>query len=225
MFLPIFCLAQVKVHGIVKDANSALPIPFVSVALKDSTNTWIAAYTSTDELGHFTLLPDQQGVFNLHFMAFGYATQVIPLRLEGKQEDQYLAVNMPAVSFDLGEVLIVTERPMRENGDTISFKVDHYTQGNEQTVEDLLKRIPGLNIDEEGTIKVGNQEIEKLMVEGDDFFEKGYRTLSKNMPAYPIEEVQVVRNYSNNAILKGIEESEKVALNLIGRGLQTRLVW
>lgn len=52
------------------------------------------------------------------------------------------------------------------------------------------------------------------MVEGDDLFEKGYKVLSKNMPAYPIKEVEVINNYLNNRLLKGIYESEKVALNL-----------
>jgi len=53
------------------------------------------------------------------------------------------------------------------------------------------------------------------MVDGDDFFEKGYKILSKNMPAYPVKEVEVLKSYSNNRLLKGIEESNKVALNLI----------
>ena len=52
------------------------------------------------------------------------------------------------------------------------------------------------------------------MVEGDDFFEKGYKILSKNMPAYPIEEVEVLKNYSNNHLLKDVEESNNIALNL-----------
>jgi len=98
--------------------------------------------------------------------------------------------------------------------DTISFKIKFYKRGNEQTVEDLLKTIPGININADGTIKIGNQEIEKLMVDGDDLFERGYKILSKNMPAYPIEEVELLKNYSNNRLLKGVEESDKVALNL-----------
>ena len=78
----------------------------------------------------------------------------------------------------------------------------------------MLKKIPGLNIDDNGTVKIGDREVEKIMVDGDDFFNKGYKVLSKNMPAYPVEEVEVLKNYSNNKHLKGIENSEKVALNL-----------
>ncbi len=52
------------------------------------------------------------------------------------------------------------------------------------------------------------------MIENDDFFEKGYKTLTKNLPAAPIEKVEVLKRYSNNKLLKGIEESDKIALNL-----------
>jgi hypothetical protein len=114
----------------------------------------------------------------------------------------------------LDEVIIKAELPMSVKKDTISFKTKYYVKGTEQTVEELLKTIPGVNINSDGTIKIGNQEIEKLMIDGDDLFEKGYKILSKNMPAFPIEEVEVLKKYSNNRLLKGIEESNKVALNL-----------
>ena len=52
------------------------------------------------------------------------------------------------------------------------------------------------------------------MVDGDDFFEGGYKILSKNMPAYPIEEVEVLKRYSDNRLLKNIEECNRIALNL-----------
>ena len=94
------------------------------------------------------------------------------------------------------------------------FNAKSFLQGNEQVVEDLLRKIPGLNIDENGTVKVGNQEVEKVMIDGEDMFEKGYTILTKNMPVQPIDKVELYQNYSNNKHLKGIENSQKVALNL-----------
>jgi hypothetical protein len=117
-------------------------------------------------------------------------------------------------SIFFNEVIVQTKKPFVIRKDTISFKTNFFTDGTEQTVEALLKKIPGLQVDNEGTIKVGDQEIEKLMIDGDDLFERGYKILSKNMPAYPIEEVEILKNYSNNRLLKNIEKSNKVALNL-----------
>src|SRR5690606_32562415 len=57
-------------------------------------------------------------------------------------------------------------------------------------------------------------EIEKVMIEGDDFFERGYKIITKNMPVHPIEKVELLQNFSNNKHLKGIEESNKMAINI-----------
>jgi hypothetical protein len=98
--------------------------------------------------------------------------------------------------------------------DTITFNAKAFAQGNEEVVEDLLKKIPGLTVEADGTIKIGDQEVEKVMIDGDDFFERGYKLLTKNMPAQPIDKIELLQNYSNNRLLKGIEQSERVALNL-----------
>ena len=114
----------------------------------------------------------------------------------------------------LSDVIAQAKKDIIQRNDTIIFDAKAFAQGNEEVVEDLLKKIPGLSIDEDGVIKVGNQEIEKVMVEGDDFFERGYQILTKNMPAHPIDKIELLRNYSNNRLLKNIEESDRVALNL-----------
>ena len=117
-------------------------------------------------------------------------------------------------SFKLEEVFIESKKPIVIKNDTIVFNAKSFLQGNEQVVEDLLKKIPGLNVNSDGTIKVGNQEIEKVMIDGDDMIEKGYKILTKNMPVNPIDKIELYQNYSNNKHLKGIENSNKVALNL-----------
>lgn len=201
-----------KLKGTVKDNSSDLTS--VSVILKDSISTSIIAYTYTEYDGTYELITDKRGEFNLVFSSLGYASKTIPVILNSDTNELKIDVVLTEKQMDLDEVIIQSERPITVNNDTISLKTKFFVDGTEQTVEDLLKKIPGLQVDNQGTIKVGNQEIEKLMVDGDDLFEKGYKILSKNMPAYPIEEVEVLKNYSNNRLLKGVEESNKVALNL-----------
>jgi len=108
----------------------------------------------------------------------------------------------------LNEIILHTEAAIKKRLDTTTFKASAFTKGNEQVVEDLLKNIPGVTVEEDGTIKVGNKAIEKVMVDGDDFFEKGYKLLTKNLNADAVENVQVYERYSNNKLLKGIEESK-----------------
>jgi hypothetical protein len=190
------------------------PIPSASVILKDSLNIKIISYSFSDSDGNYFIKIDAFGRFKLNFTSLGFETKIVPIYIEENQKELNLKVTLEERPTDLEEVIIRAEKPISVRKDTIIFKSKYFTNGTEQTVEDLLKKIPGLNIDSNGTIKVGNQEIEKLMVDGDDLFERGYKILSKNMPAYPIEEVEVLKRYSNNRLLKDIEESNKVALNL-----------
>lgn len=212
VFLQNVCFSQTTIYGSVKDSSGSLYS--ANVILKDSLSKSIIAYTYSENNGNFELKINEFGKFNLVFTSLGYEAKTIPLVLNSEQKELKIDVVLKDKPMDLDEVIIKADLPMSVKEDTISFKTKFYVKGNEQTVEELLKTIPGVNINSDGTIKIGNQEIEKLMVDGDDLFEKGYKILSKNMPAYPIEEVEVLKNYSNNRLLKGVEDSDKVALNL-----------
>ncbi|MGV8945757.1 MAG: carboxypeptidase-like regulatory domain-containing protein [Lutibacter sp.] len=206
------CFSQTTISGSVRDSSNNLYS--ASVILKDSLSKSIIAYAYSDDKGNFVLKTDKLGRFNLIFTSLGYEVKTIPLDISKEQKELKFDVVLEDKPMVLDEIIIKADLPMSIKQDTISFKTKFFTNGTEQSVEELLKTIPGININADGTIKIGNQEIEKLMVDGDDLFEKGYKILSKNMPAYPIEEVEVLKNYSNNRLLKGVEESNKVALNL-----------
>ena len=212
LFTGSLCFSQTIISGTVKDSIS--PLTYASVTLKDSLSSSILAYSYTDNLGKYELKTDKLGQLNLVFNALGFEPKNIRIFIKNQQDFIKIDAILREKTVALNEVILIAELPTRIKEDTISFKTKYFTNGTEQNVEELLKKIPGLQIDSEGTIKVGNKEIEKLMVDGDDFFEQGYKVLSKNMPAYPIEEVEVLKNYSNNRLLKGIEQSERVALNL-----------
>jgi hypothetical protein len=205
--------SQFKVSGVVINKEKS-PIPYTSITVNNDSSNAIISYTYSSKNGRYNFLIDKNERYKLVFAILGYETKIIPVEFKENLKELIVDVVLKEKVFELDEVIIQSERPIFIKKDTINFKTKYFVNGTEQTVEDLLKTIPGLQIDGEGTIKVGNQEIEKLMIDGDDLFEKGYKILSKNMPAYPIEEVEVLKNYSNNRLLKGIEESDKVALNL-----------
>lgn len=207
------CYSQISIIGSVVDYNNK-DLNSVSVIIKDKNSQSVLAYTYTDENGNYSLKLNNFSNINIIFSSLGYETKIIPLTLNKQEKEIIVNIVLIEKPMDLDEVVIRAERSISVKKDTINFKTKYFTNGTEQNIEDLLRKIPGLVIDDEGTIKVGNQEIEKLMIDGDDLFERGYKILSKNMPAYPIEEVEVLKHYSNNRLLKGIEESNKVALNL-----------
>lgn len=212
LFTNFVCFSQQPIRGSAVDLENN-PIISACIILKDTSGK-IIAYTYTDELGKYTLKTEKTGQFVLTASSLGFEQKSLDVVFENPNETKTLDFILTPKVVQFKEIILETNRPITIKNDTIVFKADSFKQGNEQTVEDLLKKIPGLNIDANGTIKVGNQEIEKVMIDGDDMFEKGYKILTKNMPVNPIDNVEVLQNYSNNKHLKGIENSNKVALNL-----------
>ena len=209
-----FCISfsQNIIRGKVKDQNNH-PISFANVILKDNSNN-IITYVYTDEFGKYALKNEKLGHFYLITSSMGFEQKRVEIILENGITIKTVDFILTPKTTELKEIILETTRPITIEGDKIIFDAKSFAQGNEQVVEDLLKKIPGLNIDANGTIKVGNQEVEKVMIDGDDMFEKGYKILTKNMPVTPIDKVELLQNYSNNKHLKGIENSNKVALNL-----------
>jgi hypothetical protein len=211
-FLGINTYSQTSVAGKVTD-NFSNPIQYLSVVIKAENNN-IVDYSYTNNDGEFNININKIGEFNILFSALGYESKIVPIKLVANGKEIYLDIVLKTKTFELNEVIVNATKPILIKKDTIVFNAKSFLKGNEQVVEDLLKNIPGINIDTQGTIKVGNQEVEKIMIDGDDFFEKGYKILTKNMPVNPIEQVEILQKYSNNKLLKGIENSDKVALNL-----------
>jgi len=209
--LPVSLFGQVTLSGKVQDTNGQ-PLHSASVILQDSTRKMVA-FDYTNKEGNYKLQFKGGTSFLLTVNSLGHKSQTIPLRMEeGKDISQNILLDKDAK--ELQEVVIKHVKPVSEDGDKVVFNAESFLLGNETVVEDLLKKIPGLNVSSDGTIRYGDQEVEKIMVEGDDFFEKGYKILTRNMPVNPVNKVELLRNYSNNKHLKGIENSRKVALNL-----------
>lgn len=208
----ISTFAQNKISGSIKESINQ-PIPNASIILKDSMDN-VISYTYSDESGNYSLSFEEKGIFDLFVSSLGFEQKNIQLIFENDYKQKISNFILIPKITELNEVFIENSRPITIKKDTIVFDAKSFAQGNEQVVEDLLKKIPGLIVETDGTIKVGNQEIEKVMIDGDDFFEKGYKLATKNMPVTPIDKVELYQNYSNNKHLKGIENSNKVALNL-----------
>ena len=204
--------SQTNIKGLISDETNQ-PLPFVNIVIQDSLNV-IVAYTYSSEKGLYNLKTSRKGNLKLKVSSLGFESKTLSINLKSKTEITK-NITLKEVPYSLDEVIITTDKPISIKKDTITFKVNRFLQGNEAVVEDLLKKIPGVTVNSEGTIKIGNQEIEKLMIDGDDFFDKGYKILSKNMPPDQIDKIELLQKYSNNKLLKGVEESDKVALNLV----------
>ncbi|SFW22974.1 hypothetical protein [Cellulophaga fucicola] len=115
----------------------------------------------------------------------------------------------------LNEVVVEKKKAFTIKEDTVTYNVDSYVDGTERKVEDLLKKLPGIEVDSgTGNISYRGKSIETVTIEGDNLFDYNYTIGTKNINIDLIEEIEAIENYSENRLLKGIENSQKVALNL-----------
>jgi hypothetical protein len=215
LVFPLNILGQTTLQGVVTDSLNQ-PVPFANVYLQPAEKEVIVAYSITDNDGRYEIVFDKTGIYNLHISSLAFKTELIPITIDSLNPPKQIInnVRLQPQKMELNEVIVNANLPVVVKKDTISFKADAYADGTETVVEDLLKKIPGLEVDARGNIKVNGKSIEKVMIDGDDLFEKGYQLLTKNLNADVINRVEVYEHYSNNPLLKDVEDSDKVALNL-----------
>ena len=213
LFFNFFVFSQTIIEGNVKQFKTNKAVNSITIILKNQDEE-IISFTHSNDEGNFKIATNEIGQLSLIATSLEFEENRKEIIIDKNDKSIKVSFGLQDKIFEINEIFIEQKKSITIKNDTIIFNAKSFLQGNEQTVEDLLKKIPGLNIDASGTIKVGNQEIEKVMIDGDDMFEKGYKILTKNMPVNPIDKVELYQNYSNNKHLKGIENSDKVALNL-----------
>ncbi|MBC7890394.1 MAG: hypothetical protein H7Z13_21160 [Ferruginibacter sp.] len=119
-------------------------------------------------------------------------------------------------NIQLKEVTVTTKaKSFIVKDDTVKYNVAAYKDGSERKIEDIIKKLPGIEVNETtGVISYKGKSVETVKLEGDDLFGSNYTVGTKNINVDMIEQVQAIENYSDNPLLKGIESGDKVALNL-----------
>ncbi|WP_442587599.1 hypothetical protein ACSBL2_16260 [Pedobacter sp. AW31-3R] len=132
-----------------------------------------------------------------------------------QDERQVLSIVLKSHSTQLKEVKIIGDTPMAIKKDTLEYVARYFKSGNEDNLEDLAKKLPGLEVNHKGEIIYKGKKIEKVMVDGREFFGNNVKMATKNIPANIIEKLQVIENYSDNSVTGDAGHSGKNALNIV----------
>ena len=115
----------------------------------------------------------------------------------------------------LDEINIVSKIPVTIKGDTIVYNADSFKNGSERKLEDVLEKLPGVEVNENGEIEVEGKVVKKIMVDGKEFFSGDTKLASKNIPSNAVDKIQVLRNYGDVNQLRGVQNNQdRVALNI-----------
>ncbi len=207
-------IAQTKIKGTVSDSIGT--VPFANVLIKNSDNS-IEQYTSTNENGYYKIiLKENIDSFLLEVTSLSHEPKTILLNdYSSKNNELIIDIKLSTRVTKLKEVIVEKKIPIVTKKDTLVYNPENFKDGSEKVIEDLLKKLPGIKVEDNGEIKFKGKPIKKMLLDGDDLFEANYTIGSKNINVDMIDKVEGIENFEENSLLKGIRDSDEVALNLV----------
>jgi len=203
--------AQIEYSGIVKD-SLGYPLEMANVIALDTVAKRIASYGFTDSEGNFKLSLKINTTYNIKISYIGF--KEISVFLKTKTTNSSKNYTMSEDSM-LDGIEIVSKMPITIKGDTIIYNADSFKNGSERKLEDVLKKLPGVEINAAGEIEVEGKVVEKIMIDGKEFFSGDTKLATKNIPSNAVDKIQVLRNYSNVSQLSGVQNNQdRVAINI-----------
>ena len=203
---------NIRFEGIIQDTNKA-PLEMANILAMNQSTKAMDAYAITNDKGKFSLNLLPNTTYTIKMSYLGMKNKEITVTTQTQNINQN--ITMESGGIELEGVEIVREMPVSIKGDTIVYNADSFKTGTEKKLEDVLKKLPGVEVNADGEVEVEGKKVSKLMVEGKDFFDGDTKLGVKNIPADAIDKVQVLRNYNENSILKGVENNQdNVAMNI-----------
>ncbi len=218
VLVPFFSYAQAHstaVKGIVCDSASGQGLAYATVSILNARDSTLISFVRADSAGHFSISSAAKEKFLLSASYVGYLPVWKVLETDGKRE-----VNMGKLFMNnllsAGNVTVTARRaPVTINNDTVEFNAENFKTAPNAVVEDMLKKMPGITIDADGTVRVNGQKINRVLVNGKEFFTGDPKLATKNLDAEAVDKVQVFDRKSDRAQFTGVDDgqSEK-AINL-----------
>jgi hypothetical protein len=215
-FLCAFCLganAQ-KADGVIRgklvDSLSKQPIPDATVALLHKADSSLLTFTLSNKQGVFEMKGIEPGEYRLLITSKGYleSRQNLVITNENKLID-IGTINPEKDYKTLQGVTVTSESPIQVKNDTVQFNASGFKTQPNATVEDLLKKLPGVEVDKEGNVKAQGEQVQKVLVDGKEFFGNDPKLATKNLTADMVESVQVFDDMSDQAKFTKIDDGSR----------------
>ena len=216
VFIAIFiastvAFSQIEYRGIVKDSLD-FPLEMANVIALDTVAKRIASYGFTDAKGNFKLDLKKNTVYNIKISYIGF--KEISAFLKTKTTNMNKDYTMLEDSM-LDGIEIISKMPITIKGDTIIYNADSFKNGSERKLKDVLAKLPGVEINDDGQIEVEGKAVEKIMIDGKEFFSGDTKLATENIPSNAVDKIQVLRNYSNVSQLSSVQNNQdRVAINI-----------
>jgi hypothetical protein len=203
--------SQIKMEGVIKDSLNS-PLELANVILINKETSSLESFAISNENGEYKLALKKNTAYNLQVSYIGMESisKLIQSNESNLKKDFTLyESNM------LDAVELTYEMPVTVSGDTLIYNADSFKTGTERKLEDVLKNLPGVEVNDDGQIEVEGKVVGKVMVEGKDFFDGDTKIAIKNIPSNAIDKVQILKNYSEVGQLSGVQNNQdNIAINI-----------
>ena len=201
---------QITLSGAVTDKASGEPMAGVLVTLRPTDENKIVKFAQTSPQGKFEIMlsafPENHV---LHFSMMGFAPETVPL----KPGQEVYSVQLSEQPTQLKEV-IVKAPSIHQRGDTITYVVSSFADAQDKTLADVLKRMPGIEVDKSGGIKYNGVSINKFYIEGRDMLGGRYGIATQNIHQKDVGSVEVMENHQPIKALEDISFSQNPGINI-----------
>lgn len=201
--------SQIIIKGKVTDKDNAA-VENASITLEDTSDDGVAAFAITDENGNYKLEAENTNA----------KIRIVVSSMNHKEIKQEIILKSQTLDFVLQEEATQLQevkidfKAIQQKADTLSFSVAAFEGKEDRTLSDVLKKIPGIEVDPSGKIKYQGNAINKFYVEGKDLMAGGYGTLTNSMPKDAVTKVQVLENHQPIKALRKNVPSDKAAINI-----------
>ena len=196
------------ITGIVRDSTTNRPLEKAVVTYVETGKTDTSRFL-TDAQGHFSIERVPAGEFILIISFIGHQTKGI--RYPASMAGELGIIQMSEKIKEMSEVVIQAP-PIKVMQDTVEYRADAYPVRKDAVAEDLLKKLPGVEVDAQGNVTAHGQTVTKIRVNGKDFFGGDPKMATKNIPADAIDKIQVIDDQSDQAKFSGFDDGDRTKI-------------
>ena len=201
---------KVTISGTVLDKEDNSSVMQATVQLLSLPDSTMAVGNVTNNDGVFSVSA-RPGKYVLKISYVGYLSYLKPLQLTSSKPSINLGkIMLETDAILLNEAVVTAEAPqVTVAGDTLGYNASAYRTSEGAMLEELVKKLPGAEVDDDGNVKINGKEVKKLMVDGKEFFGGDVKTGLQNLPVNMIEKINAYDRQSDNARITGIDDGEE----------------
>lgn len=209
-FAAVAAIAQgVKITGTLVDRDTKDGVMLATVQMLKTDSTYVKGVLS-DEKGNFTIEAPGQGSYILKFTSVGYTPLAKSVKVSGNKDISLGSITFGADAIMLKEATVVGQAArVTVKEDTFVYNASAYRTPEGSVVEELVKRLPGAQVGDDGTITINGKEVKKVLVDGKEFMTGDTQTALKNLPTSIIDKIKAYDEKSDLAKVTGIDDGEE----------------